>query len=172
MVAEGYKLEVNGSSMIGAATGMGSAMIALDVGEAPVHFKNPHLPDTHSEMALPLKAGEDIIGALTVQSTEEAAFSDDDIIVLQTMADQLAIAINNARLHEQNRQLLAQAERRAQLLEAAATVGRDVTSILDLDALLGEVVYIICGTYGFYYAGGRALDDRCGHRRPEGAHCS
>jgi GAF domain-containing protein/CheY-like chemotaxis protein len=159
MVAEGYKLEVSGDSMIGAATGKGTAVIALDVGEAPVHFKNPHLPDTHSEMALPLKVGDDTIGALTVQSTEQSAFSEDDITVLQTMADQLAIAINNAELYEQNQRLLEQVERRATLLEAAAAVGRDVTSILDLDALLGEVVYIICGTYGFYYAGVFLIDE-------------
>jgi GAF domain-containing protein len=158
MVTEGYKLEVNGHSMIGAATGMGSAIIALDVGEEPVHFKNPHLPDTRSEMALPLMVGDAegdvrIIGALTVQSTQEAAFSDDDITALQAMADQLAIAIHNARLYERNRQLLAQAERRSRLLRAAAQVGRDVTSILDLDELLPTMVDVICDAYGFYYAG-------------------
>ncbi|MBN1813681.1 MAG: GAF domain-containing protein, partial [Anaerolineae bacterium] len=158
MIAEGYKLEVNGRSMIGAATGMGSAIIALDVGEEPVHFKNPHLPDTRSEMALPLMVSDadrdiHIIGALTVQSTEEAAFSDDDITALQAMADQLAIAIHNARLYDQNRQLLAQAKRHTRLLEAAAQVGRDVTSILALDELLSTMVDIICDAYGFYYAG-------------------
>jgi GAF domain-containing protein len=158
MIADGYRLEVNGRSMIGAATGMGSAIIALDVGEEPVHFKNPHLPDTRSEMALPLMVGDvdgdvHIIGALTVQSTEEAAFGDDDITALQAMADQLAIAIHNARLYDQNRRLLAQAERRTQLLEAAARVGRDVASILDLDELLNHMVDIICDAYGFYYAG-------------------
>jgi len=153
MVAERYKLEVNGRSMIGAATGMGSAIIALDVGEEPVHFKNPHLPDTRSEMALPLIVGERTIGALTVQSTEEAAFSDDDITALQAMADQLAIAINNARLYSQNRQLLARARRRTRLLEAAAEVGRETASILDLDELLARMVDIICDAYGFYYAG-------------------
>jgi GAF domain-containing protein/CheY-like chemotaxis protein len=159
MIAEGYKLEVDGRSMIGAATGMGSAMIALDVGEEPVHFKNPHLPDTRSEMALPLMVGDLVIGALTVQSVEEAAFSDDDITALQTMADQLAVAINNARLYQQNYDLLVQVERHARLLEAAAQVGRDVTSILDLDELLIKMVDIICDVYGFYYAGVFLVDD-------------
>jgi GAF domain-containing protein len=164
MMTEGYKLEVNGRSMIGAATGMGSAIIALDVGEEPVHFKNPHLPDTRSEMALPLMVGDSegdvrIIGALTVQSTEEAAFSDDDITALQAMADQLAIAIHNARLYDQNQQLLAQAERRTRLLGAAARVGRDVASILDLDELLPAMVDVICDAYGFYYAGVFLVED-------------
>jgi len=153
MIAEEHKLKVSGHSMIGAATGRNQALIALDVGDEPVHFKNPHLPDTRSEMALPLTVGREVIGALTVQSTQEAAFSDDDITALQAMADQLAIAIDNARLHARNRQLLSQTKRHARLLEAAAQVGRDVTSILELDVLLNNAVDIICEAYDFYYAG-------------------
>ena len=153
MVAEGHKLRVGGLSMIGAASGRNKALIALDVGDEPVHFKNPHLPLTRSEMALPLAVGGKVIGALTVQSVEEAAFSEDDITALQAMADQLAVAIYNARLYLENSRLLAQATRRARLLMAAAEVGKDVTSILDLDELLHRTVDIICDAYGFYYAG-------------------
>ncbi len=159
MVAAEHKLKVDGHSMIGAATGRRKPRIAFDVGEEPVHFKNPHLPDTRSEMALPLIAGNEVIGALTVQSVEEAAFSDDDVTVLQTMADQLAIAIHNARLHLQNQKLLAQAKRSARLLVAASQVGQDVTSILDMDDLLNRTVDIICDAYGFYYAGVFLIDE-------------
>ncbi len=159
MLAAGHKLKVDGHSMIGAATGQRQARIALDVGDEPVHFKNPYLPDTRSEMALPLAIGEKVIGALTVQSVEEAAFSDDDITALQTMADQLAVAINNASLHLQNRRLLARVERRARLLAAASQVGRDVTSILDMDELMSAMVDIICNAYGFYYAGIFMVDE-------------
>jgi signal transduction histidine kinase len=161
MIAEGHKLKVNGHSMIGTATGTSKALIALDVGDEPVHFKNPHLPDTRSEMALPLVVGEEVIGAVTVQSKEEAAFSDDDITALQAMADQVAVAIHNARLYSYVQDLLAQAERRARLLNAAAQVGRDVTSILELDELLNRAVDVICQAYGFYYAG-VFLVDRAG----------
>ena len=160
MVAEGHKLEVNGQSMIGSATGKSKAIIALDVGEEKVHFQNPHLPDTRSEMALPLIAGGEVIGAVTVQSVEEAAFTDDDIVALQGMADQLAVAIQNARLYARNQNLLDQAERRARLLDAAAQVGRDVTSILDMDALLNRAVDVIVDAYGFYYAGVFLVDDK------------
>ena len=159
MTAEGHKLKVDGHSMIGAATGQRKACIALDVGEEPFHFKNPHLPNTHSEIALPLIAGDEVIGALTVQSTAEAAFTSDDATILQAMADQLAIAINNAQLHFQNQQLLIQADRRTQLLEAAALVGREFTSILDLDELLHKTVDIICEAYDFYYAGVFLVDE-------------
>jgi len=158
MVAQGHKLEVGGHSMIGAATGRGEARIALDVGEEAVHFKNPFLPDTRSEMALPLIVGPEIIGALSVQSTEEAAFTQEDIETLQTMADQLAIAIKNSRLHRINQDLLAQAERQAQLLKAATEVGRETSAILGLDELLPMAVDIICDAYGFYYAGIFLLD--------------
>jgi len=159
MIAAGHKLKVDGHSMIGAATGQHKARIALDVGEEPVHFKNPHLPNTRSEMALPLIVGEQVIGALTVQSVEEAAFTEDDITALQTMADQLAVAIRNAQLHHENERLLARTERRARLLAAAAEVGRDVTSILDLDKLLHRTVDIIGEAYGFYYAGVFIIDE-------------
>jgi GAF domain-containing protein len=159
MIAEGHKLAVGGNSMIGAAIQNRQGRIALDVGAEAVFFENPHLPKTRSEMALPLIVGDETIGALTVQSVEEAAFHDDDIAALQTMADQLAIAIHNSKLHRENQNLIRQAERRTRLLEAANRVGREVTSILDLKELLPQTVNIICDAYGFYYAGVFLVDE-------------
>jgi len=153
MINEGHKLAVGGNSMIGASIANKQGRIALDVGEEAVFFENPHLPKTRSEMALPLIVGDEVIGALTVQSTEEAAFKEEDIDALQTMADQLAIAIQNSNLHRQ-------AERRSRLLKAANRVGREVTSILDLDLLLPQTVNIICESYGLYYAGVFLLDEK------------
>lgn len=152
MINEGHKLAIGGNSMIGASIANRQGRIALDVGHEAVFFENPHLPKTRSEMALPLIVGEDVIGALTVQSTEEAAFHDEDIAALQTMADQLAIAIQNSNLHRQ-------AERRSRLLKAANRVGKEVTSILDLEKLLPQTVNIICESYGLYYAGVFLLDE-------------
>jgi GAF domain-containing protein len=153
MLAEGHKLVIGGNSMIGASIQHRQGRIALDVGAEAVFFENPHLPHTRSEMALPLIVGSDAIGALTVQSTEEAAFHEEDIAALQTMADQLAVAIQNSNTHRANQELLRQAERRSRLFEAANVVGREVTSILDLDLLLPQTVNVICEAYGFYYAG-------------------
>jgi GAF domain-containing protein len=153
MIEHNHKLEVGGRSMVGACTARNQARIALDVGKEAVWFNNPFLPDTRSEMALPLTIGADVIGALTVQSEEEAAFSEEDVVSLQALADQLAVAINNARLHQQNSDLFRQAARRATLLQAGAEVSRNITSILDMDVLLYSTVHIICEEYGFYYAG-------------------
>ena len=84
--------------------------IALDVGEDAVYFGNPELPNTRSEMALPLKIGENVVGALDVQSTEASAFGDEDISVLSLLADQVSLAIENARLFDQARKSLAESE--------------------------------------------------------------
>ncbi len=110
MIAQGHKLEIGGASMIGASVANKQARIALDVGEEAVRFENPLLPETRSEFALPLVSRGEAIGALTIQSAREAAFSDEDVTVLQTMADQLANAIANARLFEQTQAALAEVE--------------------------------------------------------------
>ena len=110
MVARRHRLEVGGSSMIGQCVVTGEARIALDVGAEAVRFDNPLLPDTRSELALPLKSRAGVIGALTIQSAEAAAFGAEDITVLQALADQLANAIENIRLFEQTQSALRDLE--------------------------------------------------------------
>jgi GAF domain-containing protein len=112
MMAGGYRLRVGEGDMVGYVTGQGEPRIALDVGASAVFFDNPDLPETRSEMALPLRARGEIIGALDVQSTEPQAFSDEDVVVLQTLVDQVAVAISNARLFRQVEESL-EVERRA-----------------------------------------------------------
>ncbi len=111
MLEQGHKLEIGGASMIGWCIANKRARIALDVGAEAVRFDNPFLPETRSELALPLISRGEAIGALTIQSTREVAFSEEDIAVLQTMADQLANAITNARLYEQAQQEIAERQR-------------------------------------------------------------
>jgi GAF domain-containing protein/HAMP domain-containing protein len=110
MLAQGHRLEAGGDSMIGQCVSRDEARIALDVGEEAVRFANPYLPETRSELALPLRARARVIGAMTVQSTQEAAFDEADIAVMQTMADQVAVAIDNARLFAEAQAALEEAE--------------------------------------------------------------
>jgi len=112
LLARGHRLRVGEEGIVGYVTGRGEPRIALDVGKEAVFFDNPDLPDTRSEMALPLRARGKIVGALDVQSLEPAAFSNEDVAVLQTLADQVAMAINSAQLFQQVQQSL-EAERRA-----------------------------------------------------------
>jgi GAF domain-containing protein/HAMP domain-containing protein len=110
MLARNHKLEVGKVGIVGYVTGTGNPRIALDTGVDAVFFDNPDLPDTRSEMALPLKAGRRIIGALDVQSNESGAFTDEDVKVLTTLADLVSIAIENARLFDETRRSLNEAE--------------------------------------------------------------
>ena len=100
MVFSKHRLPVAESSMVGWAIIHGQARIALDVGKDAVRFVNPLLPNTRSELALPLMSKDKAIGALTVQSEKPEAFDQEDILVLQNIADTLAVAIENARLFE------------------------------------------------------------------------
>jgi PAS domain S-box-containing protein len=135
MIAQGHKLEIGGNSMIGACVADHQARIASDVGEEAVYFDNPFLPETHSEMALPLVARGRAIGALTVQSQRIAAFSGQDVTVLQTVADQVATAIANADLFEQTQEALREAGLFRQLVGAS---GQGI-GIANLE---GEIVYV------------------------------
>jgi len=100
MLRRGHKLKVGGQSMIGKCVALREPRIALDVGKEAVRFDNPLLPKTRSEMALPLVARNQVIGAMTIQSSHVAAFNDDDIVTFQILADQLANAIENVRLFQ------------------------------------------------------------------------
>lgn len=146
MVKDGHRLEVGGTSMIGWCVANAQARIALDVGEEAVRFENPLLPHTRSEMALPLVSRGRVIGAMTIQSAEPAAFSQEDVTVLQTMADQLANAIENARLY-------AETQRRMREMEAINEIGQLVASVLDLDAVLRRVVDTAKERFGYYFVG-------------------
>jgi GAF domain-containing protein/HAMP domain-containing protein len=106
MLDRGHKLEVGQVGMVGSVAGAGQPRIALDVGSDPVFFNNPDLPATRSEMALPLKLRDAIIGVLDVQSEKPGAFTEEDANNLSILADQIAIAIENARLFTQTQQSL------------------------------------------------------------------
>lgn len=108
MVAEGHRLAVGGSSMVGWATAHGQPRIALNVDQESIRFKNPHLPLTRSELALPITIGSETIGAMSVQSVNPAAFDEDDITMLQSISDSLGIAMDNARLFQQFEQSLGE----------------------------------------------------------------
>jgi GAF domain-containing protein/HAMP domain-containing protein len=110
MLAQGHKLEMGGESMIGQCVARSEARVALDVGEEAVRFENPLLPKTRSELALPLRSRGRVIGAMTVQSEQANAFDEAYIVVLQTMADQVAVAIDNARLFTNAQATLAEME--------------------------------------------------------------
>jgi GAF domain-containing protein len=110
MLSRGHKLKIGEVGIVGFVAGSGQPRIALDVGKDAIYFNNPDLPETRSEMALSMKAHGKITGVLDVQSTEPAAFTKEDISTLQILADQIALAIENARLLEASQKALDELE--------------------------------------------------------------
>jgi GAF domain-containing protein len=123
MLAQGHRLKVGEQGMVGFVAQSGQARIASDVGADAVFFTNPYLPDTNSEIALPLKSGNNVIGVLDIQSTEDNAFLKDDIATLSILADQVSIAILNAFSHEESQRALREAEISSNRLSGEAWKG-------------------------------------------------
>jgi signal transduction histidine kinase/nitrate/nitrite-specific signal transduction histidine kinase len=124
----GYRLPVEESSMVGWVCVHKQARLALDAGNDPVHFVNPLLPETHSEVALPMRLGERVLGVLDVHSRQAAAFDESDVTILQSMSDHVAVALENARLFQQTQATLKQTEElyEATLVITAATNIREI----------------------------------------------
>lgn len=109
MLARAHRLPL-GTGVVGFCAQSGHPRIALDVGVDAVYFDNPDLPDTRSESALPLKSQGKTIGVLDVQSIEAGAFTEEDLQVLTTLANQVSIALENTRLLTETRAALAQVQ--------------------------------------------------------------
>lgn len=110
MIERGHVLAVGKQGIVGTAAGQKKPRIAMDVGDDAVFFNNPDLPMTRSELALPLLIRDRVLGVLDIQSDQPRAFSMEDIDVLQTLADQIAVAIENARLLDESQAALLQLE--------------------------------------------------------------
>ena len=106
MKAQRHSLVVGSGSIVGKAAESGESVVVNEVKNDPLHRPNPLLLDTRSEAGIPLRIGTRIVGVIDIQSTQPNAFSPDDISVLQSLADQVAVAIDNARSYELSQQLI------------------------------------------------------------------
>ncbi|MDX2163533.1 MAG: GAF domain-containing protein [bacterium] len=145
-----HRLAKGSSSVIGQVTLTGQPTIAADTADASViHRPNPYLPNTRSEMAIPLMLKGRIVGALDVQSNQPNAFDEDDISVLRTLAAQISVAIDNAELYEDAQRrasetsflfnVTSRAAAAESLDEALANVADEMLSELDASA---TVIYL------------------------------
>lgn len=111
MLARGHRLRVGQQGIVGYVSSTGQPRFAFRVGEDTIWFNNPELPDTKSEMALPLIARDEIVGVLDIQTQEEAAFGKEDVAVLHILADSVAVAIVNTRSLAEARETLERLSR-------------------------------------------------------------
>jgi phosphoserine phosphatase RsbU/P len=125
-----------GQGLIGAAAGTGQEIISNNVAEEPRFRAMAPLPGTRSEVVLPLKIEERVLGVLDIQSDRLDAFHPNDLLVLRALADTIATAVNSARLYSDLQQ-------RAEQLSIVTEVSKEITSFLDLDELLSRVAALI-----------------------------
>jgi len=141
----GHKLRVGLDSMVGYVVLKREPRVALDVGQDAIRFANPLLPETRSEIALPLVVGDEVLGALDVQSKAAGAFDENSLAVLQGMTDQIAVALLNARSFSDLQTTLAYTMRQNELSriifgarttrEAYAALGQVYAIMSDLDRI-------------------------------------
>lgn len=110
MLERNHRLKIGETGIVGNVASSGLPRVALDTGDDAVFFNNPDLPETRSEMAVPLKISGQVIGALDIQSKDANAFSTIDIEVFTALADQVAVAIESVRLYENTQKSLSESE--------------------------------------------------------------
>ncbi|MCJ7655648.1 MAG: GAF domain-containing protein, partial [Dehalococcoidia bacterium] len=130
VIPVGVPLEVDDESIIGWVAQSGEPILANDVSEDLRYRSVEALRDTKSELAVPVKIGNKVLGVLDVESTEVDAFSEADLFTVQTLADQLAVAIENARLYEETRQMAVMEERNRMAREIHDTLAQGFSGII------------------------------------------
>jgi len=129
----GHRLEVGSSSLVGQATAFANTVVVNDTHSHQDYYPNPLLPDTHSEVVIPLKIGDRVLGAIDVQSSKINAFSPEDVHILEILADQLSVALENAELFRKTQDQISKQKLLRQLTTAASTAS-------DLDEALEKIV--------------------------------
>jgi K+-sensing histidine kinase KdpD len=154
----GTRLRLGQEGIVGWVAASGEALLANDVRREPRFLAYPGLPDTAAEVAVPIRSGERIAGVLDVQSERRDAFDDLDVATLQTLADQVGIALENSRLYEDSR-------RRSEQMTGLYEAGKAIAVSLDLEAILHAIILEVCGRLGFDRAGLALLDAPTGSLR-------
>ncbi|MCZ2098607.1 MAG: GAF domain-containing protein, partial [Anaerolineae bacterium] len=137
LLGRGHRLGIGSLSVIGQVTQQGRLIVARDASVSQIHRRNEFLPETRAELAIPLRLGETILGALDVQSRIRDAFDEDQINVLQTMADQIAVAIQNAILYEESVRRFAEIE--ANNREATRRAWQEFSRDQRMDSIVKDV---------------------------------
>ena len=116
--------------IVGSAAGSGEYLNISDISQEPRYIASQELPDTRSELAVPIKIGTETLGVLDLQSTDTEAFDEIDVFTAQTLADQLAVAIENAHLYRETRDIAVLEERNRLAREIHDTLAQGFTGII------------------------------------------
>jgi len=141
------------------------AYLANDVHKDPLYIPDPYLTKTRSELAVPIKAGDRVLGVLDLNSVQPNAFTHDDLFVAQSLADQLAIGLENAQSHQKSEHYAGEVAERAERLALVNRISMAVSSTLDLDQILRTAVREMARVFGVRQSGIVLFDERAEYGR-------
>ncbi|MFL7795207.1 MAG: GAF domain-containing protein, partial [Anaerolineae bacterium] len=152
LLEQGHQIPLDQTSLVTAAIHEGEPVVRNDVSEDKAWLPNPLLPQTSSELVLPLKAGDRMIGALDVQSRSRDFFSPTIVALFQTMAEQVAMNFQTSDLLERTTEQAESLTRFTTQLRTAAEIARRMGTILDPERLLEQTVELLQSRFGLYHA--------------------
>jgi GAF domain-containing protein len=144
MLAQFHKV-AKGRGLVGRAAESNKAVLVSDTSQNPEWLPNPLLPDTESEMAIPISIGDEVLGVLDVQHNIVNGLQQEDVDSLQAIAHQVAVALQNIRQYENTQKIAAD-------MSVVATVGIATSTITDSQKLLQEVVDLSKKSFNLYHA--------------------
>ena len=159
LLARKHAIPMERTSLVTSAIKEGESVLVPDVKEDPNFLANPLLPDTRSELVVPLKVNDQTVGALDIQSREAGVFTEDAISLYETMVGQIGLMFQNAQLFTDISEKTESLTVFTTQLATAAEIGRRISTILDPENLLNEVVELLRSRFGFYHAHIYLLDD-------------
>ncbi len=163
LLARKHHIPMERPALVTAAIRENRPMLVPDVSKDPNFFANPLLPDTRSELVVPLRLGDEVIGALDAQDRTAGFFSEDTVALFETMAGQIGVMFQNAQLFTDVSETTEQLTIFTAQLSTAAEVARRISTILDPQYLLSEVVELIKSRFGFYHVHIYLLDKETGN---------
>jgi GAF domain-containing protein len=152
LLQRNHQIPLGHPALVTRAIHEGQPVLVVDVNQDPNFLPNPLLPDTRSELVVPLKMEQKVIGALDVQGRTPGRFTESTAALFQTMVDQVAFLFENSYLLERISKQTEELTIYANQLRTAAEIAGRLGTILDPERLLQEVVSLLHSRFGLYHA--------------------
>ncbi|KAA3643506.1 MAG: PAS domain S-box protein [Chloroflexi bacterium] len=151
LLGRGHQIPLSDAALVTTCINSGQSVLVSDVTKDPNHLPNPLLPHTQSELVVPLKLEDRVIGALDIQDRVANRFRDDSVVVFETMAEQVAFLFENNELLDQINQRTSELEKFTTQLRQSATVANQLGAILNPEQLLNEAVVLMQSRFSLYH---------------------